>query len=71
MAAKQPAKRPQLSVEQIEIVAQFADYSFDCPKLSFDAVAKNVLGARPFPNTPTGRQFKRQAKEVFDQERQK
>lgn len=70
MAAKQPAKRPQLSIEQIEIVAQFADFSYEYPRLSFEPVAKKILGA-PFPNTPAGKQFKRECREVFDRERQR
>ena len=70
MAAKYPAKRPQLSVHQIELVAQFADFSYEYPRLSFTQVAKKILGG-PFPNTLAGRQFKREAKEVFDRERLK
>jgi hypothetical protein len=70
-AKKRAAKKsPELTVEQIEILAQFADYAFDLPNLTFDEAARKVLGARPFPNTPAGRRFKREAKEVFDQERQ-
>jgi hypothetical protein len=60
-----------LSVAQREIAAQFADHSFDYPDLTFDQVAKKVLGARPFPATPTGRKFRAEAKAVFDQERKK
>jgi hypothetical protein len=60
---------PKLSVAQIELVAQFSAHSFDNPNLSFEQVAKKVLGAQPFPNTPAGRQFKREAKAVFDRER--
>jgi hypothetical protein len=61
--------RIKLSVAQIELAAQFADHSFDYPNLTFDQVAKKVLGARPFPNTPVGRKFRRGAKAVFNQER--
>jgi hypothetical protein len=71
MPAKQPAKKPQLTVEQIEVVGQFADYAFDYPILTFDEVARKVMRSRPFPKTQAGREFKRQAKEIFDQERQK
>jgi hypothetical protein len=62
-------RKATLSVEQIEIVAQFADYSFDYPNLGFDAVAKKML-PRGFPATAVGREFKKQAEEVFDQERE-
>jgi hypothetical protein len=71
MPVKRPAKKPQLTVEQIEIVAQFADYAFDYPILTFEEVARKILRYRPFPNTMIGREVKRQAKEVFDQERAK
>jgi hypothetical protein len=64
-------KRPKLSNEQWEIVGQFNDISFEYPKLDFDQAAKKVLGAKPFPNTPTGRAFRREAKAVFDLERAK
>jgi hypothetical protein len=62
-------RRAALSVAQLELAAQFADYSFDHPKLSFDQVAKKVLGPMPFPITPNGRAFRREARAVFDQER--
>jgi hypothetical protein len=65
------AKRPELSTEQWEIGGQFNDISFEYPKLDFDQAAKKVLGAKPFPNTPAGRAFGREAKAVFDQERAK
>jgi hypothetical protein len=70
LPAKRPSRKSRLSVAQLEIVSQFADLSFDYPNLNFDAVAKKVIGA-PFPNTPAGREFKREAKAVFDQERQR
>jgi hypothetical protein len=69
MAAKRSLRKPHLSVAQLEIVGQFNDYSFENPDLPFDQVAKKVLGARPFPATPTGRKFRAEAKAVFDQER--
>jgi hypothetical protein len=73
MAAKKrlPQRTPELTVEQIEIVGQFSDYAFDYPILTFDEVARKVMRSRPFPKTRTGREFKRQAKEVFDRERSK
>jgi hypothetical protein len=70
MTVKRSARNSPLSVAQLEIVAQFSDYAFDYPNPNFDQVAKKVLGA-PFPNTASGRTFKREAKAVFDQERQR
>ena len=61
--------RPELSVEQQEMAAQFSDFAFDYPTLSFDEVAKKVLGPNPFAATPTGRKFRTEAKAAFDQER--
>jgi hypothetical protein len=58
-----------LTVEQIEIVGQFNDYACDYPKLTFDAAAKKVLGANPFPKTPNGRRFRAECKKAFDLER--
>lgn len=68
---KKPSRSVSLSVDQLEVAAQFADYSFENPDLTCDQVARKMLGARPFPNTPVRRKFKREAKETFDQERQK
>jgi glycine cleavage system protein P-like pyridoxal-binding family len=59
----------KLTVTQAEIAAQFADYSFDYPTMSFDEVARKVLGSKPFPNTRSGQKFRTEAKAVFDQER--
>jgi hypothetical protein len=70
MPAKLSSREPRLSVEQLEIVGQFSDVAFDYPRLSFEQAAKRVLGT-PFPNTPAGREFKCEAKRIFDQERQK
>jgi hypothetical protein len=60
---------PKLTTEQVEIVGQFADYSFENSRLTFAAVAKK--NGIKFPNTPAGRQFKRECREVFDREREK
>jgi hypothetical protein len=61
----------KLTTEQLEIVGQFNDYSFEYPKLNFDQAAKKALGPKPFPNNPNGKAFRREAKAVFEQERQK
>jgi hypothetical protein len=70
-AYKRRPKKPraELSVEQREMAAQFSDYAFDYPTLSFDEVARKFLGPKPFPATPTGRKFRSEAEAVFDQER--
>lgn len=51
-------------------MGQFSDFALDYPAISFDEVARKVLGAHPFPNTPRGRKFRAEAKAVFDQERE-
>lgn len=72
MAAKKlsPTK-PQLSTEQLELIGQFSDYAFDYHILTFDEALRKGMRSRPIPKTPTGREFRRQAEEVFDQERGK
>jgi hypothetical protein len=64
-------RKPQLSSEQSDIVGQFNDASFENPGQTFDQVAKKILGDLKFDSTPVGREFRRQAKEVFDREREK
>jgi hypothetical protein len=58
-----------LTEAQIEIVGSFSDHSFENKNLGFDAVAEKVLGPNPFPETPNGRKFRAECKEVFDLER--
>ena len=60
---------PKLTVEQIELVAQFSDHAFDFPNMTVEEVARKV-GVR-FPSTPAGRLFRRECQEVFDRERAK
>jgi hypothetical protein len=62
-------KSAKLTVEQIELVGQFNDFAWENPKLTFDAVAKKVLGPNPFTKTPNGRKFRAECKKVFDLER--
>jgi hypothetical protein len=64
-------KRFTLSIAQLDAIGQFNDYAFEYPHLTFDEVAKMVLGSRPFPSTPAGSKFKQEAKAVFDRERAK
>jgi hypothetical protein len=63
------SKPTGLTVAQIELVGQFNDYACDYPKLTFDAVAKKVLGPNPFPKTPNGRKFRSECKKAFELER--
>jgi hypothetical protein len=62
-------RKPELTAEQLELVGQFNDVAYEYPNLNFVKAAKKVGAV--FPNTPAGKEFKRQAKEVFDGERQK
>jgi hypothetical protein len=64
MAAKRPLRKPHLSLSQLEVVGQFNDAAFENLDLTFDQVAKKVLG-RPFPNTALGRKFREEAKAVL------
>ena len=62
-------RRPTLTAEQIELVAQFGNGAFGKLGLTFDQVAEKIVGALPFANTSIGREFCRQAKLAFDRER--
>jgi len=62
-------KSAKLTDAQIELVGQFNDGAFENRKLTFDAVAKKILGPNPFPKTPNGRELKAECKKVFDLER--
>jgi hypothetical protein len=64
-----PKRAPQLNMEQIEIVGRFNDLAWDYPKLSFNEVAKKVLPAG-FGTGASAKRFKKEAKEVFDRERE-
>ena len=54
--------------EQLELVAQFADYTFDHPSLSFDEVARKVL-PKGFGTGPRARLLRQEAKLVFKEQR--
>lgn len=65
-----PKPRPvKLTPEQVEIVAQFADYAFEHPLLSFDEVVRKVL-PKGFGTGPRAKRVRREAQEVFDRERE-
>lgn len=66
MPKPKPAK---LSSEQVESVAQFAEYAFDYFSRSFDEVVRKVL-LKEFGERPTAKRFRRGAKEVFDRKRE-
>jgi len=70
MPKKSSLQESRLSVAQWELVGQFNDGAFEYPDLNFEQVAEKILGA-PFSNTPTDSAFKREAKKIFDRERQK
>jgi hypothetical protein len=59
----------KLTPEQAEVAAQFADYAFDYPGLSFDEVARKVL-PKGFGTGQAGQRFRKEAKEVFERERE-
>jgi hypothetical protein len=56
-------------MEQIEMLVKFSHVSEDYPDLSFAEVALKLLGSEPFKDTPNGKQFEKQCREVFDRER--
>jgi hypothetical protein len=52
----------ELTFEQTEM--------FDYPKLSFEEVARKLLGPKPFKATTKGKKFEKVCREVFDRERE-
>jgi hypothetical protein len=60
----------KLTFEQIDLAAAFSDAAYDYPKLSFNQVAKNVV-PRGFGKGPAAKQFTKDAREIFNQERAK
>jgi hypothetical protein len=59
---------PDLEFEQIEMLANFADYAADFPDLLFEQVAKK-LGV-DFSNAKNGAVWEKECREVFDRERE-
>jgi hypothetical protein len=60
----------ELTFEQTEMLGRFGDASFDYPKLSFEEVARKLLGPKPFKATTKGKKFEKVCREVFDRERE-
>jgi len=67
---KQKQETPELTLEETCMLANFSDASFDYPALSFEQVARKLLGPEPFAPTADGKQFERECREVFDRERE-
>jgi hypothetical protein len=59
--------KPELTTEQIEIVGQMNDLSFENPKLTFEQVVRKV--GINF-NVPNGRAWEKECREVFERERE-
>ena len=60
----------ELSFEQTEMLGKFGGASSDYPKLSFEEVARKLLGPKSFKATKLGKQFEKVCREVFDRERE-
>jgi hypothetical protein len=60
----------ELTFEQTEMLAKFGEASFDHPKLSFEEVARKLLGPKPFKATKKGKQLEKVCREAFDRERE-
>jgi hypothetical protein len=60
----------ELTFEQTEMLGKFGDASFDYPKLSFEEVARKLLGPKPFKTTTKGKKFEKVCREAFDRERE-
>jgi hypothetical protein len=67
MATQQKPKPSNLSFEQIEMLANFSDYSADYRKLSFEEIAKK-LGV-DFVKAKNGKMWKAECWKVFEAER--
>jgi hypothetical protein len=69
MATKtKPKTEPKLTLEQMEIVGQMNDLSFEHKKLSFAQVVKKYGITFEGKN---GKIFKRECKQIFAREREK
>jgi hypothetical protein len=61
------AKTPDLTLEQIEALANFSDHAADCPNLSFDEIAK-LLGV-DFTKAKNAKIWEKECRDVFETER--
>jgi hypothetical protein len=62
-------KSAKLTADQIEIVGQFNDYSFENPKMTFEQTVQKQFGKNLFPRTPGGAKFKAECRKIFGRER--
>jgi hypothetical protein len=60
----------ELTFEHTEMLEKFGDASSDYPVLSFDEIARKLLGPKPFKVTTKGKQLEKICREVFDRERE-
>ena len=67
MVTRTKSKPADLDFEQVEMVANFSDYSADYPKLSFQDVAKK-LGVN-FSQSKNGKAWEKECKEAFENNR--
>jgi hypothetical protein len=67
---KKKPKQVRLTDAQARSWITFNYYSFENPKLTFEQVARTVLGRNPFPRTPQGRKFEQECRKVLDRARE-
>jgi hypothetical protein len=60
----------ELTFEHTEMLEKFGDASSDYPDLSFDEIARKLLGPKPFKATTKGKSLEKTCREVFDRERE-
>jgi hypothetical protein len=68
MATRPQSNTPDLDFEQIEVLANFSDYAFDYPKLSYEEIARK-LGV-DFSQAKNGKTWEKECREVFESERE-
>ena len=66
---KKSKSLPKLSFEQVEIVGQMNDYSYENPGITFEEVVRKEFKQNPFPDTLNGKLYKKECRKVFDMER--
>jgi hypothetical protein len=67
-AVPKKPKPVRLTAAQIEIVGRFNDLSLEKPRMTFEQVARKMLGLIPFSKTTSGRRFEKECRKVFDKE---